>query len=124
MASISVPSPPSSPVEENVENVEVGDVLPILKWTIACFRALMLNVRRPEEYGARFPAEGDTTADATAGYVTLFADFFGEGNFRLPLTFFWPICWIIIKVISPSLVRSGLFVFVTSSTIFDPRRLS
>ncbi|KAF5816026.1 hypothetical protein HanRHA438_Chr03g0141321 [Helianthus annuus] len=88
MASPSIPSPLSSPVEENVENVEAGDALPILKWTVASFRALMLNVRMSDEYGARFPAEDDTTADAPAGYVTLFVDFFGEGNFRMPLTVF------------------------------------
>ncbi|MFS7989807.1 hypothetical protein Hanom_Chr11g01051181 [Helianthus anomalus] len=89
MASPSVPSsPPSSPVEENVENVNVGGSLPVLKWTVGSFWRLMLNVRMPEEYGARFPTEGDTTADAPAGYITLFADFFGEGNFRLALTVF------------------------------------
>ncbi|KAJ0611552.1 hypothetical protein HanRHA438_Chr01g0021411 [Helianthus annuus] len=89
MASPLVPSSPlSSPVEENLENVEGGDALPVLNWTIASFRSLMLNVQMPEEYGAMFPAYSDTAADAPAGYITLFADFFGEGNFRLPLKVF------------------------------------
>ncbi|KAJ0800395.1 hypothetical protein HanPI659440_Chr03g0102541 [Helianthus annuus] len=61
MASPSVPSTqPSSTVEENVENVDAGDGLPVLKWTVGSFRQLLLNVRMPEEYGARFMVEGDT----------------------------------------------------------------
>ncbi|MFS8019646.1 hypothetical protein Hanom_Chr15g01406161 [Helianthus anomalus] len=40
----------------------------------------------PEEWGARYPAEGQTAADAPPGFITLYADFFGEGNFRLPVT--------------------------------------
>ncbi|KAJ0513199.1 hypothetical protein HanHA300_Chr10g0354791 [Helianthus annuus] len=42
----------------------------------------------PPEYGAFYPSEGDTGADAPAGYVTMWADFFGDCNLRLPLTVF------------------------------------
>ncbi|XP_035842056.1 uncharacterized protein LOC110923986 [Helianthus annuus] len=42
----------------------------------------------PSEYGARYPSEGDTGADAPAGYVTMWSDFFGDCNLRLPLTVF------------------------------------
>ncbi|KAJ0868487.1 hypothetical protein HanRHA438_Chr12g0575151 [Helianthus annuus] len=42
----------------------------------------------PPEYGACYPSEGDTGADAPAGYVTMWADFFGDCNLRLPLTVF------------------------------------
>ncbi|XP_035842807.1 uncharacterized protein LOC118489215 [Helianthus annuus] len=42
----------------------------------------------PPEYGAVYPSEGDTGADAPAGYVTMWADFFGDCKFRLPLTVF------------------------------------
>ncbi|MFS7936577.1 hypothetical protein Hanom_Chr05g00417201 [Helianthus anomalus] len=38
------------------------------------------------EWDARYPSQGQTTADAPPGYITLYADFFGEGNFRLPVT--------------------------------------
>ncbi|MFS7910565.1 hypothetical protein Hanom_Chr02g00107761 [Helianthus anomalus] len=42
----------------------------------------------PPEYGVVYPQEGDTAADAPAGYVTMWADFFGDCNLRLPLTVF------------------------------------
>ncbi|KAM0034110.1 hypothetical protein Hdeb2414_s0016g00493601 [Helianthus debilis subsp. tardiflorus] len=42
----------------------------------------------PPEYRATYPQEGDTAADAPTGYVTLWADFFGVCNLRLPLTVF------------------------------------
>ncbi|KAJ0891910.1 hypothetical protein HanPSC8_Chr09g0359641 [Helianthus annuus] len=48
----------------------------------------MLDVQMPPEYGAQYPSEGDTGADAPAGYVTMWADFFGDCNLRLPLTVF------------------------------------
>ncbi|XP_035841501.1 uncharacterized protein LOC118488286 [Helianthus annuus] len=48
----------------------------------------MLEVQMPSEYGARYPSEGDTGADAPAGYVTMWSDFFGDCNLRLPLTVF------------------------------------
>ncbi|KAJ0570226.1 hypothetical protein HanHA300_Chr05g0175651 [Helianthus annuus] len=40
------------------------------------------------EFGAMYPQEGDTASDVPAGYVTMFADFFGDCNLRLPLTVF------------------------------------
>ncbi|KAF5819618.1 hypothetical protein HanXRQr2_Chr02g0079641 [Helianthus annuus] len=48
----------------------------------------MLDVQMPPEYGACYPSESDTGADAPAGYVTMWADFFGDCNLRLPLTVF------------------------------------
>ncbi|KAJ0702773.1 hypothetical protein HanPI659440_Chr14g0543461 [Helianthus annuus] len=48
----------------------------------------MTSLRMPEEHGATYPNDGDTAADAPAGMITLFADFLGLGNFRLPLTVF------------------------------------
>ncbi|MFS7951291.1 hypothetical protein Hanom_Chr07g00593331 [Helianthus anomalus] len=50
----------------------------------------MTDVQMPQEYGFVFPQEGDTGADAPAGYVTMSADFFGDCNLRLPLTVFVP----------------------------------
>ncbi|MFS7967681.1 hypothetical protein Hanom_Chr09g00788611 [Helianthus anomalus] len=56
MASPSIPSsPPSSQVEEDVENVDAGGALPVM----------------PEEYGARYPGEGDTAVDAPTGIITV-----------------------------------------------------
>ncbi|KAJ0648863.1 hypothetical protein HanLR1_Chr15g0577641 [Helianthus annuus] len=80
---------PSSPVAaEEEEGGNAGGGLPVLKWTKKTFDRLMLDVQMPPEYGAFYPSEGDTGADAPAGYVTLWADFFGDCNLRLPLTVF------------------------------------
>ncbi|MFS7977503.1 hypothetical protein Hanom_Chr10g00904761 [Helianthus anomalus] len=42
---------------------------------------------RPE-WGAQYPISGSTVMDAPTGYLTLYAAFFLEGNFRLPITKF------------------------------------
>ncbi|MFS7904349.1 hypothetical protein Hanom_Chr01g00035011 [Helianthus anomalus] len=48
----------------------------------------MRDIQMPPEYGAIYPQEGDTGADAPTGYVTMWSDFFGVCNLRLPLTVF------------------------------------
>ncbi|KAM0057781.1 hypothetical protein Hdeb2414_s0005g00162461 [Helianthus debilis subsp. tardiflorus] len=48
----------------------------------------MRGFQFPPKWDARYPRQGQTTADAPPGYITLFADFFLEGNFRLPATNF------------------------------------
>ncbi|MFS7890458.1 hypothetical protein Hanom_Chr00s000083g01619211 [Helianthus anomalus] len=58
----------------------------MLRWPKASFDALMMNIQMPSEYGAIYPQEGDT--DAPAGYVTMWSNFFGVCNLRLPLTVF------------------------------------
>ncbi|KAJ0667670.1 hypothetical protein HanPI659440_Chr17g0680351 [Helianthus annuus] len=68
---------------------EMSAELPPLKWPRATFDSLVQNFRFPETWGARYPEEGQTAADAPAGYITLFWDFFCEGNFRLPATKFF-----------------------------------
>ncbi|MFS7902774.1 hypothetical protein Hanom_Chr01g00015231 [Helianthus anomalus] len=63
--------------------------LPPLKWSRATFDSLIRNLRFPENWGDRYPEEGQTAADAPAGYVSLFWDFFCVGNFRLAVTKFF-----------------------------------
>ncbi|MFS7994922.1 hypothetical protein Hanom_Chr12g01111781 [Helianthus anomalus] len=42
--------------------------------------------------GAQFPTQNSTALDAPPGYITLYAAFFREGNFRLPMTkFTWEV---------------------------------
>ncbi|KAJ0614516.1 putative AH/BAR domain superfamily protein [Helianthus annuus] len=48
----------------------------------------MTSIQMPKEFGFIFPQEGDTGADAPAGCLTLWADFFFNGNLRVPLTVF------------------------------------
>ncbi|KAM0071734.1 hypothetical protein Hdeb2414_s0001g00028581 [Helianthus debilis subsp. tardiflorus] len=80
---------PEQPVAaEEEEEGAAGSGLPALRWTRKSFDHLILDVQMPPEYGARYPSEGDTGADAPAGYVTMWADFFGDCNLRLPLTVF------------------------------------
>ncbi|KAJ0795256.1 hypothetical protein HanPI659440_Chr04g0148381 [Helianthus annuus] len=81
-------SPPALPVEEDVETSEAGSSLPVINWSVRQFRQLMTSVRMPDEYGVIYPKDGETTADAPAGYMTLFSEFFVLGIFRLPLTVF------------------------------------
>ncbi|KAJ0612181.1 hypothetical protein HanHA300_Chr01g0024651 [Helianthus annuus] len=81
-------NPEQPVVVEEEEEGAAGGGLPALKWTRKTFDRLMLDVQMPPEYGAQYPSEGDTGADAPAGYVTLWADFFGDCNLRLPLTVF------------------------------------
>ncbi|KAJ0623983.1 hypothetical protein HanIR_Chr01g0038281 [Helianthus annuus] len=48
----------------------------------------MTTIHMASDWGAIYPQEGDTGADAPAGYITLWADFFNDGNLRLPVTVF------------------------------------
>uniref|UniRef100_A0A251RMQ0 Putative transposase (Putative), gypsy type n=1 Tax=Helianthus annuus TaxID=4232 RepID=A0A251RMQ0_HELAN len=68
---------------------EMSTELPPLKWSRASFDGLVQNFKFPESWGALFPEEGQTAADAPAGYITLFWDFFCDGNFRLPVKKFF-----------------------------------
>ncbi|KAM0012310.1 hypothetical protein Hdeb2414_s0006g00209771 [Helianthus debilis subsp. tardiflorus] len=81
----------SSPVvaeEEEEGGSAPGGGLPVLKWSKGQFDTLMTSIQMPQEYGFTHQQEGDTGADAPAGYVTMWADFFVDGNLRLPLTVF------------------------------------
>ncbi|KAJ0480237.1 hypothetical protein HanIR_Chr13g0629271 [Helianthus annuus] len=75
---------------ENQESLaeEMSSKLPPLKWPRGSFDGLMRNLKLPESWGALYPEEGQTVADAPSGYITLFWDFFCDGNFRLPATTF------------------------------------
>ncbi|KAJ0570426.1 hypothetical protein HanHA300_Chr05g0177841 [Helianthus annuus] len=95
---------PSNPHNVEVENPEQqsaaaaevdkddggapGGGLPVLKWSKGGFGTLMTSIQMPKEYGAIYPQEGDTGADAPAGFITLWAEFFYDGNLRLPFTVF------------------------------------
>ncbi|KAF5761681.1 hypothetical protein HanXRQr2_Chr16g0767861 [Helianthus annuus] len=84
---------PEQPVmdtdEDDEEDVDVaGGGLLVLKWSKGGFKTLMTTVQMADEWDATYPQEGDTGANAPAGYITLWADFFNDGNLRLPVTVF------------------------------------
>ncbi|KAF5787355.1 hypothetical protein HanXRQr2_Chr10g0451791 [Helianthus annuus] len=66
---------------------EEGPV-PVLRWDLGLFEQIVRSFRFPPEWDARYPAQGQTAADAPPGYITLYEDFFLQGNFRLPATNF------------------------------------
>ncbi|KAM0005851.1 hypothetical protein Hdeb2414_s0196g00829651 [Helianthus debilis subsp. tardiflorus] len=62
--------------------------VPDLKWDLGLFEQIVRSFRFPPEWDARYPAQGQTAADAPPGYITLYEDFFLQGNLRLPATNF------------------------------------
>ncbi|KAJ0525415.1 hypothetical protein HanRHA438_Chr09g0391511 [Helianthus annuus] len=75
--------------EEEVVPVEegAGPIL-VLKWDQDLFELIVRGFQFPAGWDARDLQQGQTTADAPPGYITLFADFFIDDNFRLPATHF------------------------------------
>ncbi|MFS7937466.1 hypothetical protein Hanom_Chr05g00427891 [Helianthus anomalus] len=59
-----------------------------INWKEEEFQNLVRDLGFRSELGAQFPTPNSTALDAPPGYVTLYADFFLEGNFRLPMTKF------------------------------------
>ncbi|MFS7939865.1 hypothetical protein Hanom_Chr05g00456991 [Helianthus anomalus] len=62
-------------VEDEAEGDAPVENFPVLKFSKLSFYNLMMDIQMPLEYGAIHPQEGDTTADAPTGYVTIGADF-------------------------------------------------
>ncbi|KAJ0430321.1 hypothetical protein HanHA300_Chr17g0667731 [Helianthus annuus] len=73
--------------EEEAVQVEEGP-LPVFKWDQGLFEQTVRGCQFSAEWDARYPRQGQTAADALPDYITLFADFFLEGNFQLPATNF------------------------------------
>ncbi|MFS8014602.1 hypothetical protein Hanom_Chr15g01346461 [Helianthus anomalus] len=85
-------------------------------------RTLLSDYRISVEDGARYPAEGETDANSPSGYVTLFADFFHDGNFWLPLTVFMADLLDYYKIHISQLSPLGWSVLFTSSTAYGCRK--
>ncbi|MFS7953023.1 hypothetical protein Hanom_Chr07g00613791 [Helianthus anomalus] len=79
---------PSNPLSTSAENPE--PLLPMVAEEEVEVDVRDFDEGYPNAPGvwATYPQEGDTTGDAPAGYVTMFADFFGDCNLRLPLANF------------------------------------
>ncbi|KAF5767050.1 hypothetical protein HanXRQr2_Chr15g0722651 [Helianthus annuus] len=70
------------------ENPGEEGPLRVLKWDLGLFEQITRGFRFPSERDARYPGQHQTAADAPPRYITLFEDFFLQGNFRLPTTNF------------------------------------
>ncbi|MFS8007118.1 hypothetical protein Hanom_Chr14g01257251 [Helianthus anomalus] len=57
-----------------------------INWKEEKFHNLVRNFGFHSDWGVQFPTPNSTTLDAPPGYMTLYADFFREGNFRLPMS--------------------------------------
>ncbi|KAJ0765627.1 hypothetical protein HanPI659440_Chr08g0305591 [Helianthus annuus] len=57
-------------------------------WKEEEFHNLVREMGFLPDWGAQFPTPGSTAMDAPPGYITLYAAFFQEGNFRLSMTKF------------------------------------
>ncbi|MFS7897953.1 hypothetical protein Hanom_Chr00s014525g01752931 [Helianthus anomalus] len=103
---------------------EEGPV-PVLKWDLGLFEQIVRSFRFPPEWDARYPAQGQTAADAPPGYITLYEDFFLQGNFRLPATHFLGgiLCYYnfhISQMSPPGMVRVRHFEFLCRSHGIEP----
>ncbi|MFS7952845.1 hypothetical protein Hanom_Chr07g00611691 [Helianthus anomalus] len=58
------------------------------KWDQGLFEQVVRGHQFVDEWDTQYPAQRQMAADAPPGYITLFAEFFGDGNFRLPTTHF------------------------------------
>ncbi|KAJ0540800.1 hypothetical protein HanRHA438_Chr09g0377351 [Helianthus annuus] len=76
-----------SDLVDDPEVEEVGGTMPPLKWEEASFEQVVCGHHFAAEWEARYSAKGQTATDGIP--ISLFTNFFGEGNFRLPATQFF-----------------------------------
>ncbi|KAJ0434601.1 hypothetical protein HanRHA438_Chr17g0823801 [Helianthus annuus] len=115
----------SEGAEEVVVVEKTGGGMPPLKWEEGLFEQVVWGHQFAAEWDARYPTQGQIAADAPPGYITLFADFFGEGNFRLLVTNFFgeilSFCHFHVSQLSPmGMVRIRHFEFVCQSQGKNP----
>uniref|UniRef100_A0A251TIX4 Putative transposase (Putative), gypsy type n=1 Tax=Helianthus annuus TaxID=4232 RepID=A0A251TIX4_HELAN len=109
---------------QEVAVTEEGPV-PVLRWDLGLFEQIVRSFRFPPEWDARYPAQGQTAADAPPGYITLYEDFFLQGNFRLPATNFMGSIlhhynFHISQMSPPGMVRVRHFEFLCHSHGIEP----
>ncbi|KAJ0944174.1 hypothetical protein HanPSC8_Chr03g0113251 [Helianthus annuus] len=109
---------------QEVAASEEGPV-PVLRWDLGLFEQIVRSFRFPPEWDARYPAQGQTAADAPPGYITLYEDFFLQGNFRLPATNFLGSIlsyyrFHISQMSPPGMVRVRHFEFLCQSHGIEP----
>ncbi|KAF5789816.1 hypothetical protein HanXRQr2_Chr09g0375671 [Helianthus annuus] len=58
----------------------------VINWGEEDLHNIIQTFAYPSDWGIQFPTPSSTALDAPPGYMTLYADFFWEGNFRLPMS--------------------------------------
>ncbi|KAF5822517.1 hypothetical protein HanXRQr2_Chr01g0027441 [Helianthus annuus] len=111
--------------EEHQEAVAEEGPVPVLEWDLGLFEQIVRSFRFPPEWDARYPAQGQTAADAPPGYITLYEDFFLQGNFRLPATNFMGSIlhhynFHLSQMSPPGMVRVRHFEFLCQSHGIEP----
>ncbi|KAM0055950.1 hypothetical protein Hdeb2414_s0006g00212161 [Helianthus debilis subsp. tardiflorus] len=109
--------------EDSLEEMSAG--LPPLKWPRETFDDLVQSFKFLNSWGVRYLEDGQTASDAPARYITLFWDYFTEGNFRLIATrFFLDILayykFHISKLHLIEMVRLRHFEFLCRSMYIEP----
>ncbi|KAM0056871.1 hypothetical protein Hdeb2414_s0006g00223521 [Helianthus debilis subsp. tardiflorus] len=79
---------PSQKKKRNKRKTLPGPDQAVIGWKEEEFHNLVREMGFLPEWGAQFLTPGSTAMDAPPGYLTLYAAFFREGNFRLPMTRF------------------------------------
>ncbi|KAF5754656.1 hypothetical protein HanXRQr2_Chr17g0793731 [Helianthus annuus] len=79
---------PSSKKRRNKVKNPSGPDQAMIGWKEEEFQNLVREMGFSLQWGAQFPTPNSTALDAPPGYITLYAAFFREGNFRLPMTKF------------------------------------
>ncbi|MFS8011490.1 hypothetical protein Hanom_Chr14g01309741 [Helianthus anomalus] len=105
--------------EEEAVQVEEGPI-PVLKWDQGLFEQIVRGYHFAVEWDARYPQQGQKTADTPSGYITLFANFFLKGNFRCNI----PKIFIYINYIKLMLLKECIMGKLTNKNIrcFGKRR--
>ncbi|KAJ0641020.1 hypothetical protein HanLR1_Chr16g0622381 [Helianthus annuus] len=98
---------------------------PVLKWDQGLFQQITRGFRFLPEWDAQYPRQGQTTADAPPGYITLFDDFFLQGNLRLLATEFMAHIlhfygFHLSQMTPPGMVRVRHFEFLCRSHGIEP----
>ncbi|KAF5807663.1 hypothetical protein HanXRQr2_Chr05g0236151 [Helianthus annuus] len=111
--------------EHQEENPGEEGLLRVLKWDLGLFEQITRGFRFPQEWDARYLGQNQTAADAPPGYITLFEDFFLQGNFRLPATEFMAHIlqyygFHISQMSPPGMVRVRHFEFLCRSHDIEP----
>ncbi|KAJ0667383.1 hypothetical protein HanPI659440_Chr17g0677221 [Helianthus annuus] len=111
--------------EHQEDNPDEEGPVPVLKWDLGLFEQIVRSFRFPPEWDAKYPGQNQTAADASPGYITLFEDFFHQGNFRLPATNFMAHIlqfygFHISQMSPPGMVRVRHFEFLCRSHDIEP----